>query len=70
MERWNVTQDYDRGQLLYRVYRLRNDAEPDMEQNRDYIGSFDQEERAQEFADAMNEVMSDQDRGDPEDGRL
>lgn len=54
MERWNVTQDYDRGQLLYRVYRLRNDAEPDAEQNRTYIGSFDMEERAQEFADAMN----------------
>ena len=54
--RWRVTRGYDRGQLLYRVYRLIDDEEPDTEVNRSYIGSFDQEERAQEFADAMNEV--------------
>ncbi len=56
--RWRVTRGYDRGQLLYRVYRLIDDEEPDAEVNRSYIGSFDQEERAQEFADAMNEVTT------------
>ena len=49
MSKWIVSIEYHLGEKIYSVTRMNNNEQ-------ETIGTFDDELRAQEFADALNEM--------------
>ena len=53
---WRVSSNYVGGKDVYQVYRLLDVNEVDHSGNREVIGTFDDEKRAQWCADAKNRM--------------
>lgn len=51
---YKVSHTYAGGEMIYQVYRTRNENEPDHSGNREVVGTFDSEENAQEYCDVKN----------------
>jgi hypothetical protein len=58
--KWKVSSTYAGGERFYQVYRLRDVNEVDHSGNREIAGTFDDEARAQEYADAKNRLEEDE----------
>lgn len=54
MSDWKVGVAYAGFEKLFQVYRLKDETEPDHSGNREIVGTFDIQERAQEYADELN----------------
>lgn len=55
MNEWKVSVTYVRFEKLYQVYRLRDPDDVDHSGNREVVGTFDDEARAEEFAAELNQ---------------
>ena len=58
--KWKVSNTYAGGERFYQVYRLRDVNEVDHSGNREIAGTFDDESRAHEYADAKNRLEEDE----------
>lgn len=54
MSEWKVGVVYTSFEKVFQVYRLKDKDEPDYFGNREIVGTFDLQERAQEYADELN----------------
>lgn len=58
--RWKVSSTYSCGEITYQVYRSLDTHDIDHSGNREVVGTFDDEDRAREYADALNSQEEDE----------